>query len=577
MRACRAELARLCLSVLAAAALFGAATAAAQPAPGSPIPLLPPQDGGPPVVLVPGLPQPERMHEDDAIEVAPLAPVDTSWVGPLVPGKGGFPREMWRGTPRAFIVARLPTLQPNTSPLLQSLAQQLLLSDAVAPVPEPGEPAGDAGLMTLRLDRLLALGLVAPALPLLELIPDAAATESVARDGVELRFADNDTAGACNAVNQAIVKYTDPYWARALIACQALGGDNAKAQLGLSLLVEQKAPPDRGFNALIARLGSRAAKLPPLDDATPMDFALLAAAKAPLPPETAAKAAPAALYGWAINDKIPPAQRLVAAERAALLGALPPEALGAIYDAIAFKSDEGPAAAKAFKSAADPRARARLYQFAHRAAPDIRQAAIMALLSEARKRGTFMLTARLVAPALAELPADNPPTPFAAMAARALIAAGQTEAAQPWLSAAQSQALLLVSQLASPGPFGPGDGQLLQDATSELTASGDAGTARGDLLLALYTALDGAPILGGAVAAQPSPALDSDLWNAQLDAARRHRLGQVVLATVLLDADRGALTADPILLARAIAALRAVGLDAEARRLAVEAALAAGI
>jgi hypothetical protein len=50
-----------------------------------------------------------------------------------------------------------------------------------------------------------------------------------------------------------------------------------------------------------------------------------------------------------------------------------------------------------------------------------------------------------------------------------------------------------------------------------------------------------------------------------------------VLTTALLDNDRGALTADPILLTRAVAALRGVGLEAEARRLAVEAALAAGI
>jgi hypothetical protein len=577
MRACRTELARLCLSLLAASALSGAAPAAAQPAPGSPTPLLSPQDGGPPVVLVPSLPQLERMHEDDTIEVAPLAPVDTSWSGPLAAGKGGFPREMWRGTSRAFIVVRLPGLQPSASPVLQSLESRLLLSDAVAPAPGPGEPTADSGLMALRLDRLLALGIVAPALPLLEMIPDGAANESVARDAVELRFADNDTTGACSAVNQAIVTYANPYWARALIACQALAGDSAKAQLGQQLLADQKAPPDRDFDALIARIGSRAAKLPPLDDPTPMDLALLAAAKAPLPPETAVKSGLAALYGWAIDDKIPPAQRLAAAERAALLGSVPSDGLAAIYDAIAFKSEDGSTAAKALKSPADPRARARLYQLAKHAAPDIRQAAIMALLSEAQKRGAFMLTARLVAPVLAELPADNPPAPFAAMAARALIAAGHAEAAQPWLSTAQSQALLMVSRLAAPGPFGPGDNQLLKDATAELAAQSDAGATRADLLLALYTALDGAPILGGAVAAQPSPSLDTTLWNAQLDAAQHKRLGETVLTTALLDNDRGALTADPILLTRAVAALRGVGLEAEARRLAVEAALAAGI
>ena len=73
------------------------------------------------------------------------------------------------------------------------------------------------------------------------------------------------------------------WWARALIACQALSGDFAKASFGQSLLVDQKAPPDPEFDRLIRLVAERhAGKIARLGDPTPMRVALLIAAKRPL-------------------------------------------------------------------------------------------------------------------------------------------------------------------------------------------------------------------------------------------------------------------------------------------------------
>ena len=44
------------------------------------------------------------------IEAQPLAPADASWLGTLGEDQGAFPRNMWRGTPRALVAAALPLL-----------------------------------------------------------------------------------------------------------------------------------------------------------------------------------------------------------------------------------------------------------------------------------------------------------------------------------------------------------------------------------------------------------------------------------------------------------------------------------
>jgi hypothetical protein len=62
-----------------------------------------------------------------------------------------------------------------------------------------------------------------------------------------------------------------------------------------------------------------------------------------------------------------------------------------------------------------------------------------------------------------------------------------------------------------------------------------------------------------------------------LQAAAAKRLGETVLTALIVARSDDHLTADPLALAQAVAALRAVGLESDARALAVDAALAAGI
>lgn len=546
---------------------------------GPPVRLLPPPPGtGPALPPPPPAPAPAPAAQtDESIRTTPLAPVDPAWIGALPDSAQALPESLWQGTPRGFVAAALPQLQPSTSPALQSLARRLLLSNAVAPAGQ--DPTDRPSLATLRVERLIALGEIDGALAVLDALPAATHTDELDHQRIQLSFAKNDAEDGCRQVQQDIGRYQGIWWDRALIACQALAGDQEKATLGLSLLREQKAPPDPVFDALVAALGGHATKIEKLPEANPILVTLLAAAKLPLPAETAAAADLATLRAWAGNQAVPPLQRLAAAERAVSLGGLPAAALAELYGKVEFRPEELGQAIKQAKSPASPRDRALLFQVARSdPAAAVRATALKALLADARKRGDFIAVAQAIAPILAELPAGDELAPFAPDAVRALLAAGRPDAAAPWLASidpAQAPLLLGLSRLA----IADGDAAALREAAAAGTPR-DAGQAV--LLLALAEALgqpvnptDWSPFI---VAPAHNASLPSvALWIDQGQAASGQRLGETVLTTLILARQGDHLASEPIVISRAVAALKAIGLAEDARALALEAALAAGL
>jgi hypothetical protein len=235
MRACRIE--ALSAAALVAAMVAGAAPAAAQL--GAPTPLVPPpMPASPGGGTAPGAAPPPVPK---GFEAQSIAPTDASWIGVLSDAQGAMPETMWRGTPRNFVAAALPLLQPSSSPEVQDLARRLLLSNAASPA---GPDVADRpSLAAERLDRLMALGDVEGAVAMMDQLPADSTGDGMDETRVELRFAAGDRDGACKAVSDGIARYQSPWWQRALIACQALAGDGAAASLGLSVLREQKVAP----------------------------------------------------------------------------------------------------------------------------------------------------------------------------------------------------------------------------------------------------------------------------------------------------------------------------------------------
>lgn len=203
--------------------------------------------------------------------------------------------------------------------------------------------------------------------------------------------------------------------------------------------------------------------------------------------------------------------------------------------------------------------------------------ALAMLVADARRRGAFIPMARLVAPLVAELQPSPDLQSFAPDAARVLLAAGAYDHAAVWVELAGRPELRLLASYVQIG-----EGASLPDAIEALKALDQNTTLhQADLLVTLAATLN-MPLNGVDVAtllrgAHSGTVPNSALWLDQQQAAKAGRLGETVLTTILLASAGDRLSPEPTVVAQAIAGLQAVGLDADARALAVEAALNAGI
>ena len=581
MRVFRAERSSIAFLLIAPLLMVGAAAVSpgevfAQS--GVPIPLYPPSNvtSGPDTTPSPPLLTAPPASES-GIQTETLAPLDPSWTGTLGAADRALPRDMWSTTPRRFVAAALPLLQPTSSPVLQELTRRLLLSDASAPRGQdaPGAPS----LIDLRVGRVLAFG-YGDGAALVTALPQNNVSEAFDRDTVELRIVAGDLGGACNAVNERAARYSDRWWAEAVVGCQALTGSYDQARLGLSAMRDQKSDRDPVFETLINAILGHRGRLEKFPDPSPFRMSLLAAAKLPLPADALANAGPGALAVWATSDKEPITARLAAGEKAEALGALPPAGLGLIYGAVESKPDEQGALLKSSKLPEDPRSRAILYNLARTNEPGaLRVAALAPLIAEAHRHGNFVPTARLIAPLVAELQPSPDLQSFAPDAARVLLAAGAYDRAAPWIALAGRAELSVLANFAQ---IAGNENASLGDAIAALKAlDANAAMHQADLLVTLAGAL-GMPANGVDMAAllqatHAGTVPNGSLWLDQQQAAKAGRLGETVLTTILLASAGDRLSPEPVVLAQAIKGLQAVGLDADARALAVEAALDAGI
>src|SRR5579875_719283 len=514
---------------------------------GAPTPLFPPSASAAPPSAAP--PPPSAPMGDAAIQSEPLAPVAPVWGGTLGAADRALPHDMWSTTPRSFVDAALPLLEPTTSPVLQNLAHRLLLSNAI--MPHGSDPAGGPDLLERRLDSLLTLGMGDGA-ALLDAIFQNTASEGFDRDAVELRITAGDLAGACKMVADRVAHYRDPWWDQALVACQALTGAYDQAALGLNAMREQKSGRDPVFETLIDAILGHRARLEKLPNPTPLRVALLAATKLPAPADALANAGPAALAVWATSDKVPVAARLVAGEKAEAFGALPPAGLGLLYSAVPFRPEEQGALLKSGKLPDDPRSRAILYNLARTSEPGaMRVAALAPLIADARRRGDLVSMARLVGPLVAELQPSPEWQSFAGDAARVLLAVRAYDRAAPWVELAGRPELRVIAGFAASGedsappPLG--------DAAAALTALDPTAAPRQtDLLFSLAAAL-GEPVAGIDIApllhaTHQGTLPNGALWLDQQQAAKAGRVGETVLTTLLLATADYRLSPEPIVL-----------------------------
>ncbi len=583
----------------ALAALLSLLAPAAVLAQGAPIPLLPGPAAGPTASPAGGLrdgaTEPSQPRAANVL-VQELGTLDPNAIGVLDESHGGFDSEMWAGGNLATLQKVLPLLPaPTPWRSLARLERKLLLTAAALP---PGRPGGEP-LIKLRADKLWALGEVEGLAALLKLVPNPAMTPELRRLQVEVALVTGDNATACEPV--ALLRSllpSDPFPTKLQVFCQFAAGKGTEAGLGLDLLREQKVADAAFYMAADAMSGLAPGKIDGLTPATPLNFAMARLAKLPLSEAALSGALPLPLLR--VIAETPSATieaRLLAMERAEAAGAVDTEALRRLYQSVGFSEQELAAPLSFPSSDRSARGRAFLYRAAQIQALPAGKAQVMAkALTMATDQGLYAAAARLYAEQIAALPPAPELLGFALPAGRALLVAQQPSAAKPWLDLLRGQAatndaaasadtlLWPLARLSGADAERPPATPLLA-AWRKLRGEGtpEAVQRRTALLYSLLAAFgdklpaeDWLPLFDGPLLAtgpHPRPAA----WQGLRIAAEERQSGGIALFGLLTLGEPGLGQIDPSELYRALAALHGRGLDADARAVAVEAALANGI
>ena len=530
---------------------------------------------------------PPKPAASGRFDMEELKAPDLEAVGVLDDKQGGLGPNLWQGTSATVARHFLPQLPAAPgSRTLRSLERRLLLTAATA-------PEGGRGLvpplLELRAERLFALGEVEGLAALLKAAPGALSSPGLSRLKVDTFLLAGDAKSACAeaATANAGGGSSDP---RMQVFCMLTAGKVLEANMALDLMRDRKDADHAFIAAAEAMSGTPPAKVDKLPNPTPLHLAAFKAANMALPADAATSAPPALLRAMIDSTTLPLDIRLAAAERAEALGAMDTDALRRFYGAVTFTSAEQQAALA--QSDKTPRGRVLLLRGAGaEPAPAVRAELVTRILAASIDRGAFGGTARLYAPVMAELKPTPDLAPFAPILARAFHAAGRPETANAWMALAKSNPATAKSAddlwlLARLGRNGAGDAAPAEAYATWLGARelpADQAERRAGMALEMLQAVGekvpdvqwlAVPQGPAAPAATgPKPALKAMLRSA----AEGLRVGETLLLALVALGETGLDKADPDTLNRVVVFLRMVGLDREARELAVEAALANGV
>ncbi len=591
----------------AATALALAVVPAMSLAQSGPIDLSPPT---PPMVAEPASPQgiqsqtevitpPVMVEPASAIHIEGLSDVNVDIIGVLAESQGGFSRDLWFGMGRGEIESLMAKLPVTTSsPTVRDLLRRILLSAADVPEGEPGT------LIALRARALTDMGDFVGVTTLMNAVPARGTHKELLRIEVDTRFLTGDIARACELAQLYMAEESSTYWQKAFIFCQALSGQHDAAGLGVSLLREMGAE-DKVFYSLIDYLGAggRAPRIDSLPDPQPLHLALARTAKMRLPGDVLESNRPGVLRAIAISPNATPELRLEAAERAEVAGAFPVDALRQLYASIQFPADALRNPLKSSAKRSGPMSRALLYRASlMQTAADAQAKGLAQALSKAREGGRYASTARAFLPILSRVPPVPELAWFAPEAIRAFLMSGRHDDAKPWFAmleaaatrddslARQLEVLMPVAKLSGFEAADDWPMTKLEDWWKALEQTLDQAQIQTD------TARDNAALLAAVFDALGEPVPDT-LWVALLEgperrtalaphpalwfrldaAAGRAHVGETVLLAMVILGDGGPARAEPMVLHRVLQSLRTVGLGPEARAMALEAIINAGL
>jgi len=516
--------------------------------------------------------------------------------GLLDPAHGGLGRDMWAGSEAGLVQRLLPAL-PVTPPsrAMRRLQERLLLSVALPPQPNSEAqpvPSLSLALLRLRAEKLAAMGASEAVLQLLAQVPGDSLTGDLEHLRLNAMLLTQSPQAVCGEMAQ-FRRGDDPSFARLRIFCALVAGRGEDAAAALDIARDQGLADPLLESATDLVRGRSAREIEHLPQPTPLSLALLRLVNKPIPAD-AAQTRDAALWRPILQGDAPVEARLLAAEKAEAAGVIETEVLRQAYNSVAFTREELAAPLSADRG---PRSRALLFRAAQVQSAPLARAEIMArALSAAREQGQYFTAARVYGPMVAHLKPAPDLVGFSGHFARMLFAIGDYPAARYWLflarqhgadlpeaanSAARLWALQRLSEAADDAPYQRGALAAWRKATADGTP--DQVGRRTEVVFGLLDAM-GHEVGDEAwlslmddrteiTATVPHPAL----WQVMRISAEKLRLGETVMLGLISLGPEGPGAAEPTNLYRVIASLRLIGLEDEARALAIEAAIANGV
>jgi hypothetical protein len=574
------------MAALGVACLLAAPPAAAQR---GPIRLFP--DLGTETPARPAAPttaQPEGQAEaPQGFRVEGLAAPGIDSIGLAGPAEGGFDQSLWARSDGELILALLRDLPVAIeNPPLRALTRRLLMTGA--PVEGLARPGS---VLEARAGRLLAMGDLEGAGALLDRVPPTESDSETTRLVAQAALLRGDQEAACRRAADIAPTSKAPFWAEVTIYCRLADGDVEGARLGLALLRDQGQTDDAAFFDLVETIADGEPAAVPLGPGEPsaLEVALYRLAGIPLSPDALASAPPEVIAAAAQDPRLVAGDRLALAERAFLLGALPADGLAARYRDIA--PDQSQDVLRQIATAWGPDTRALAYDALPEQSAE-RGQVLDALWRRAQGSERF-LVADLFATPFADLPAERGRLRLAPSAARALLAAERPIPAARWFSLLSADAssdpqaredLAGLTPLFALAGFGGSAAvpEFGDQAMAGWLAAAPDGGAKAAHLLALLEGV-AAPVpetawhrLIGAPGQEPTQAPPAALWRSLEHAAEERRVGETVLLALHMLGGRPE-AAHPEALAAALRGLRTVGLNQEARVIAIATALTMGL
>jgi len=485
------------------------------------------------------------------------------------------------------------------------------ISEQVNPEQKP-DNAELANFLSLRIQKIGESGNLKDLAAFLKLLP--AESFSGSREISDLMLMAGDFSAACQMTRQAMdEERSEPYWLKLLALCQAMEGNRQGAGLTVELLMEQ-GHTDFVFYDLINRLSD---ENPPengpgqvslssgMSNLTPLTYSLLSVLEQGIDAKLFVEASPLVLYALSHNANVPAEERLRAAAQSFERATFPTREMTSFYNIVKFSSGEYENAAAIAKVDDSVMGDVLLYQSAARQIDALRKAEILqAIWERAALKRDLPRAAILNVRTVMALEPTAELLFHAHHITRALMLAGQYDKARRWYDFIRTAAYA-----------GNGDAtRALIDIWPLMIIAGDAVPLAGQIpwsreildlwwngqmvlsperreeKAALFYAI--AEALGHQVPEAMWRELDSPrlpgqgqrqntgpgerpipvaTWRSLIKAAQGDRRGETLLLSLIAAGGlQGPESLDPTGASALIRALRAIGLEDEAHRLALE-------